>query len=121
MTDGVVGWIGLMVAANILKLGLFPLRVLASGEIVLRGGGFLVDVLLAVVVVVVVGVVVVVVVVDAVVLLVVVVTGLSSFSLVKLRSGALSDCWDLNTSGVVRGLLVEITLGSARCLVSVLV
>ena len=118
MTEGVVGWIGLIVAANMEKLGLFPLRVLASGEIVLRGGGFLLDVVLAVVVVV---VVVVAVVVDAVVLLVVVVTALSSFSAVKLSRGALDD-WDLKTSsGLVRGLLVEITLGSARCLVSVLV
>lgn len=125
--------IGLMVAANILKLGLFPLRVLSSGEIVLRASGFIVDVVLLTVVVVVLTVVVVLAVVvlvvavvvvvgDAVVLLVVVVTALSSFSAVKLSSGARDDCWDLKTSsGFVRGLLVEITLGSARCLVSVLV
>ena len=94
MTDG-VGLIGLMVAANILKLGLFPLRVLAPGEIVLRASGFLVDVVLGVVdvvlgvdVVLTVVFVLAVVVVDAVVLLVVVVTALSSLSAVKLRSGA---------------------------------
>ena len=112
MTEGVVGLIGLMLAANILKLGVAPLRVLISGEIVLRASGFLVDVVVVLVVV----EVVVVVVVDAVVLLVVVVTALSPFSV------ALEDCWDLKTSsGLGRGLLVEITLGSARCLVSVLV
>ena len=116
MTEGVVGLIGLMLAANILKLGVAPLRTLVSGEIVLRARGFLVDVVLVLVVVEVVVVVVVVVVVDAVVLLVVVVTALSPFSV------ALDDCWDLKTSsGLGRGLLVEITLGSARCLVSVLV
>ena len=128
MTDG-VGLIGLMVAANNLKLGLFPLRVLSSGEIVPRASGFLVDVVVVVDVVrtvvvvvlaVVVLVVVAVVVVDGVVPFVVDVTALSSLSAVKLSSGARDD-WDLNTSGLVRGLLVEITLGSARCLVSVLV
>ena len=117
MTEGVVGLIGLMLAANILKLGVAPLRALVSGEIVLRASGFLVDV---VVVLVVVEVVVVVVVVDAVVLLVVLVTARSSFSAVKFNKGARDDC-DLKTSaGLVRGLLVEITLGSAKCLVSVL-
>ena len=98
--------IGLIVAANILKLGVFPLFALVSGETVI-----LVDVVLVVVVVVAV-------VVDAVVLFVVVVTALTAL---RLSRGALDD-WDLNTSagGLVRGLLVEITLGSARCLVSVL-
>ena len=118
MTEGVVGLIGLMLAANILKLGVAPLRVLVSGEIVLRASGFLVDVVVVLVVVEV--VVVVVVVVDAVVLLVVLVTARSSFSAVKFNKGARDDC-DLKTSaGLVRGLLVEITLGSAKCLVSVL-
>ena len=116
MTEGVVGLIGLMLAANILKLGVAPLRALVSGEIVLRASGFLVDVVVVLVVV----EVVVVVVVDAVVLLVVVVTARSSFSAVKFNKGARDDC-DLKTSaGLVRGLLVEITLGSAKCLVSVL-
>ena len=100
--------IGLIVAANILKLGVFPLLAFVSGEIVI-----LVDVVLVVVRVVVVAVVVV----DAVVLLVVVVTS----SALRLIRGALDDR-DLKTSagGLVRGLLVEMTLGSARCLVSVL-
>ena len=110
--------IGLMLAANILKLGVAPLRALVSGEIVLRASGFLVDVVVVLVVVEV--VVVIVVVVDAVVLLVVLVTARSSFSAVKFNKGARDDC-DLKTSaGLVRGLLVEITLGSAKCLVSVL-
>ena len=118
MTEGVVGLIGLMLAANILKLGVAPLRALVSGEIVLRASGFLVDVVVVLVVVEV--VVVIVVVVDAVVLLVVLVTARSSFSAVKFNKGARDDC-DLKTSaGLVRGLLVEITLGSAKCLVSVL-
>ena len=118
MTEGVVGLIGLMLAANILKLGVAPLRALVSGEIVLRASGFLVDVVVVLVVVEV--VVVIVVVVDAVVLLVVLVTARSSFSAVKFNKGARDDC-DLKTSaGLVRGLLVEITLGSAKCLVSIL-
>ena len=88
----------------------------------LRGGGLLLVVVLVVVVVVEVVVVVDVVVVDAVVLLVVAVTALSSFSGVKLGSGAEDDWRDLETSsGAGRGLLVEMTLGSARCLVPVLV
>ena len=120
MTEGVVGLIGLMLAANILKLGVAPLRALVSGEIVLRASGFLVDVVVVLVVVEVEVVVVIVVVVDAVVLLVVLVTARSSFSAVKFNKGARDDC-DLKTSaGLVRGLLVEITLGSAKCLVSVL-
>ena len=86
----------------------------------LRPSGFLLGVVLIVVVVVVV-VVVAVVVVDAVVLLVVVVTALSSLRVVIFNKGALDDC-DLKTScGGVRGLLVEITQGSAKCLVPVLV
>ena len=84
----------------------------------LRPSGFLLGVVLLVVVDV---VVVAVVVVDAVVLLVVVVTVLSSLRVVIFNKGALDDC-DLKTSsGLVRGLLVEITLGSAKCLVPVLV
>ena len=117
VTDGVVCLIGLIVAANIWKLGVCPPRVL-SGEIVLRPSGFLLGVVLLVVVDV---VVVEVVVVDAVVLLVVVVTALSSLRVVIFNKGALDDC-DLKTSsGLDRGLLVEITLGSAKCLVPVLV
>ena len=83
----------------------------------LRPSGFLLGVVLLVVVVVDVIVVEVVV----VVLLVVVVTALSSLRVVIFNKGALDDC-DLKTScGLDRGLLVEITLGSAKCLVPVLV